>query len=650
MNKKSIITIFTLIVFLGIFINFPITNKSITTENKETLAYTYEGLYTNTIYYKNVNTEKYEPANGLVTLDVNSELELVAVLDGYLNMNGSVPSTENYSGSGFWSNDPVPVTNEWTNLGNNKWLVKYVIQLQGVGQFGVSLAKNGNGYVSSTTIKVEYNKIKLANIEVGSQSYANVDKHVATKMFNGKNSGNNSASNRFATYIGESITVTAIVPEGYSLELDNTNSLSVKEASTYSDGKVTATFTGINPGDNQIYLKDENQNIVEVFFVQTRYPIYVNTEMGEIFKDYIHEYLKIALESYYNSNTDAVVTNTELVPQYVKNGWDYYRYYYLFGDNTVELVTYVSADDTRDFEMEGDLEMSDHKVETVTTGDKAGFKRISAKYKVIVPESGGLVKIGYDNFIMAHKGENEKVHHFDLETVDGGTGTIVKNQEGKDGLKIVTETIYSARITEIHEANVYSATDKLITLQKNEFWQTFPEEHTQYESTSAYITNENGNLVDFYNNVIDDAFRAGYTNPTQKIRDITLKDIDKVEFKVNVEFDPVKKVTKTYKKGTDGNYELTDTKEEDITGGEKLTYTDYTLEMNHTQMLDAYNKCPFHTGLDFTLKLVMFDSSNQLLVPDTLKNASIGIAVVAVLIAITSGIIIAIHNKKKNNE
>ena len=66
------------------------------------------------------------------------------------------------------------------------------------------------------------------------------------------------------------------------IEISNTNTLKVTEESSFKDNKVTATFTGINPGDNEILLKDANGNITETFYVQTRYPIYVEAFDGEM--------------------------------------------------------------------------------------------------------------------------------------------------------------------------------------------------------------------------------------------------------------------------------------------------------------------------------------------------------------------------------
>jgi hypothetical protein len=652
MKKKVIVAIVILLAFVGVLFSNSL-NTTTTIVNKENyLADNYSGLNANTIYIKDNFTGKYIANPGSYTVDANADFELVAILEGPLNMNGDVPSTENYVGSGFWSWEAT-FTNEWTQLDSSRWLAKVKIHANDPGTFNVGLGKNGNGMVGSITLNVVNNYISVDNLVVGTQSYNGVNKNSATRMFNGVNSGNNTDANRYPMYIGDKITVSAEVPEGYTFSLFSTDSLAVVEDTTFKNNKVTATFKGLNPGYNHIALNDTNGNVVETFYVIVRYPIYVNTELGEIFKDYIHEYLDDALYDFYIANTDAVVTNPYNVPQYVKNGLNYYRYYYLFGDSKVELVTYLDVNDTRDFELEGNLEMTNHKEEIVEAGDKAGLKRISAEFHVTVADNGGLVRIGWDEFVIAQKSDTERVHHFDLETKDRGRATVIETRI-IDDTKVEIETSYSASITDMHEGNVYSSSDKLVTIAKHEFWQTFPEEHTQYESTSAYLTNEEGKLVDDNGVVIEDAYRQGLAIPTLKQRNVLLNDIDKVEFKVNLLLDPIKKVTRVYKKDENGDFVLDSTEEESVTGGEQITYEDYTLTMSKKQIVDAYNKCPFHSGLDFTVQVVLEEASSTtavtsvITIPDTLKNVSIGLFGVFVIALIVAGVALIIYNNKKD--
>ena len=575
----------------------------------------YETLYvrvmpSNQIRYRDDLLNKNVDNPSDVTVDTEKLIHFEAVLLGPLVMNGDVPSEENFRGSGFWSWD-VPVTNVWKKLENNKWLVTYEIDTIGEGNFTIGLGRNGAGNLGSVAVHVVQNKIEVNKVKIGTYVYDHINKNVATRMFNGFNKGDNNPYNRYVIYIGEDITVNANVEEGYSFDLANSNTLDVKIESSYRNGVVSATFRGMHPGDNEILLRNGAGDITERFYVQVRYPFYVNTNNGEIGKDFIHEYLDVALADFYNSHPDAVVSNPDGVPQYVKNGFDYYMFYYLFNGNTVELSTYISADDDRDYEIEGNIEMLNHTIEDVTSGSKAGMKKITAEFKVIVENSGGLVRIGEDTFIIAERNGTDKVHHFDLEIEDGGTLRKIEKINYTDGYTIEKETLYSTRVFDIHGGNVYDADgNTILEISENEFWLTFPEGSTQFETTSAYLTNAEGHLIDGTGRIIDDLFRGGLVRPLLVDRNLDLKDVDKVDFDIDLLLVPVSRTVREYKKTDDGELELINSKEQEVDASDTERFNDYVITMNERQVVDAFNKCPYHSGFDFTFKLSIVDETD----------------------------------------
>ena len=600
------------------------------------------------IQVKDPSTGNYLYNQSDVTVETNSTLELRAILTGNLNMDGNVPSEQYFVGSGFWSWD-VPITNEWVKLENNKWLSTVKITTQGIGNFTVGLGKNGNGQVGSINVHVVQNKIALSSMSIGTMKFTNVNKNTATRMINGINNGDNGQYNRYYVYTGETFSVNAEVPEGYRFEIANNNTLKVTEESSFKDNKVTATFTGINPGDNEILLKDANGNITETFYVQTRYPIYVEAFDGEMYKDYVHEYLKHALGDLYNEHPDYMVSDANLTPQYVKNGRDYYRYYYL-DDSTVKLVTYVNSQDTRDFEIEGDIAMKNHKVEEITSGEKAGFKRISAEFYLTQSTSGGAVKVGWDNFYIAGVFADQKVNHIDVETADGSKLVSVKKIKETATELIEEETEYHANLTGVHYSTAFDANNnELFTINRNEYWQTSPDTSTQYESTSAYLTNANGNLIDNNNNIIDNEVHQGLVEPPLVPRNKTYSDIDHIVFKVDIILKPKVKRTKTYQIDGDGNKTLVDVTEEDIINGQDRYLNDYEIDMGKDKIHLALNKCPFHSGLDFTFKLDIRQIPKEIFidVPDTLKNISITTVGLVILISSLIGLGLVIYKKSK---
>ena len=629
-------------------------NCRVVIQNKNTKEI-YETVYVNSVTpnvlrFHNPLTNKIDHNPGTVTIDTGAMLKLSAIITYDLRMNGDVPSEENFYGSGFWSWD-VPVTNNWTRLENNKWLVEYSIQTQGEGQFNVGLGINGNGQFNSLTVKVIHNKIEIDEINIGTLTYNNINKHIATKMKNGINNGDNSQYNRYVVLIGEDIKVNAPVAEDYTFELSNNNTLTPTTDTEVNENKISRTFKAMNPGDNEIVLKNGTGNVVETFYVQARYPIYVETNNGEIEKDCIHEYLDAAIHDFYNAHPEAIISDPEGTPQYVKNGRDYYMFYYLFGDNSVKVSTYLRQEDDRDFEIEGNLEMKNHEVTNIDSGAKAGFKKISAEFRVTVPESGGMVKVGYDNFVIAQKSDNESIHHIDIETTDGGNFTKYEAINYSDGYTKVEETVYLTKITSIHGSKTFDQNGNIIIeIPQNEYWSHYNYPNTQFESTSAYITNEQGQLIDYNGRVIDDLVRAGLVNPPLKDRQIELKNISKVDFEVDLRLIPIKKTTSIYKKTDGDEKELVSTEEIDASTLEEEKMDNYTLSMNQTQIIDAYNKCPYHSGLDFTIKVKLSKETytnktiDGIINPVTRNNIAIIISIMLLI-----GLYGVYSYKKKNN-
>ena len=150
----------------------------------------------------------------------------------------------------------------------------------------------------------------------------------------------------------------------------------------------------------------------------------------------------------------------------------------------------------------------------------------------------------------------------------------------------------------------------LVSIPKNEYWNSSDEASTQFESTSAYVTNGDGHLIDSNNNVIDAAYIAGYINPQNKARNILLRNIDKVDFNVDILLTPVSRVRKTYKLNENGEKELVKTEDLTVSSSDIEHLDDYELSMNHTAMVDGLNKCPYHSGLDFTLKMLIVTEKN----------------------------------------
>ena len=552
----------------------------------------------NKIYAKDSFTGEYKQNPGTISAEIGEEFEVMAVLDGNLRMNGDVPSEEAYVGSGFWSGDPISVTNEWKKLDGNKWMVTAKCKGNRVGRLKLNLAKNGTFVVDELYVNIQpQNKIKINNIKIGNQSYNDVNKNAATKMLNGKDTGNNEASNRYTVYVGNTLDISAEDASGYSFEASNTTN--IKEVSTSEDGgKLVASYKGVTPGNCEINLKNSDGQIVETLYVTVKYPINVKTAISERSKDTVHEYVSTAIGWAFDASPNNFITDTSGSPLYVKNGPSATYQYFVDPGNTVVVTTYVKDGDSTTFVYSSGLEVVDES----TTTEPDGFKKITAEVKVNASSGAETVKMGNETFYIGVKNADNTVNHFDFEIADEGSYTLIETTTYTDGSKKVVKTSYDAFITRIHGSEVYNKDGELIAkLEENEYWQNNSEGQTQFEGTSAYVTNEDGNLIDENGNVIDEDVRNGRRAPLVKTRDVHFADVDSVKFIADLTLKPLKRITTMVNENGEVVEENTET--ENISGD--INQSKQIITMGKRDVLDALNKCPDHSGLDFTARILI---------------------------------------------
>ena len=599
-------------------------------------------LAPNTIYYKDRFRKDYVKNPGNVVTTINDNVELVALLNGNLNMDGDKPSEANFVGSGFWSWAPVTIKNEWEHVMPSKWVLKYNYVPKEGGYVSFNLGKNGDGTAGgSINVIAVQNKITLDNIKVGNKEFDHVDKHTATKMFNGYNYGDNTDHNRLSVLVGDKLYLSAEDTEGYTFESTNTDILRVVEDSKSEDGKTSIVLQGKTPGDVQVDLKNADGEVTETIYLTVKYPINVVTSVGEHYKDYTHEFLDIILTDMYHQLPFFFVTDNEGNPLYVKNGDGFYLAYMLFKGDKVTLTSYVPKSDSTKFVVDSGAKILSQKESSNLIGDLKDFKKVEAEIEILADSGLTEVTFGSEKFDINVMDQSANTNHLDFETTDGGTVKMTTIVLYPDGTKERREVLYKAYVTDIHGSKAYDEEGNVLAeISDNEYWQTSPEVFTQYESTSAYVTNDEGHLVDNNSNVIDDLVRNRLAAPIVKSRDIPLADIEKVEFKADLKLTAVSKTIIFY----DENDEETSRKTEKIAPEEK-TLEGISIDMNRHDIIDALNKCPDHSGLDFTVKLMIEETDTTLLKN---PNTGIGLSILIITVLVLSiGSIVIIKKKKK---
>lgn len=441
----------------------------------------------------------------------------------------------------------------------------------------------------------------------------------------------NSAGNRFIIYVGE--TTTVYLPEGFELDGqgaqdmskprylwssqdtgnrggvfdDTTIILGPNESYDSGDGKIgrKITVTGLKVGPAQI------QSGSDVFYIDVRYPIYVVTALGEKHMNYINEYVYTANDwwmakdnPYVRRNETNTIFGPDGLPIFIKNHQSYaFGFYRLIEGQEIYLTSYTEVGDTTRFEYDyGEVSIIEQHDEIVVKDGKQ-YRKVTAKIKAgwVDADTNGAIKFGSEIFDLRvynieSDSANDTGNHFDIEKTDGGLYIITIEDPEHPGTYI--KYTFNAYVTDINGCNVYDKNNRLLEeLSAGEYYERGqPENSSQYELTSAYWTDGEGNL------------RGGFPDPKQR-KSIKVSDIGSVVFDLQLELDfqgaervdingkPVDENRNPVQKGQNKYYPTADDQISKLT-----ELASVSVDMRDQEIIDAYNKCPNHFGLDFTLK------------------------------------------------
>lgn len=454
----------------------------------------------------------------------------------------------------------------------------------------------------------------------------------------------NSADNPYVLYVGDTVKL-----EGYTTHDPSTlkgwffgtdGTVLKMDDGSHSDSRVgssrwkhSASYTAQSVGTTSVSIDGGTEGYT-TFYVKVvdRPRIYVNTSLGEKDKDQVHEYLG----SLHAGNPDDYFVYQDGKRKYIKNGDDWIGYnndgslrydgglrpYRISTDDTIELVTYCSPAeaDTLDFNVgskgthtEGtnSLEkLGDSVKELVTSGEHQGEVRISSKFRSKASNGTGKtgVALGDDFFyiiVNADGSEEDIKTHADIEIDDGGFYIIEEYSFDESGKLEKTITQYSAFVSDINSCRIFdkngaptkflksTASDKSfenkdVEFTHDDYTQYFDlNQSSQYELTSNYVSGDNKENESFMK--FGDFYLRGNKN-------FSLKDAQRADFNVDLRLKAFSKVKEIYDQN--GTYIETQTltPESGYVSAKGLHFS-----LGRQNILDAYNKCPVRTGLDFTL-------------------------------------------------
>lgn len=476
------------------------------------------------------------------------------------------------------------------------WEFKATCEVLKAGsKFTIKLVKN-DGTAAFTSPEIEVAAVDPVHEDLFvNTSYGLVDKHTATNMLNGEWKRDNSQHNRYPLYVGETLEVVVQeVSQGKSWTIKKDDAPETELSSTMVNGRLAASYFATTPGEYKIILKDSNLSDLSTFYFEVKTPIFVETELGAVHKDRVHEYVFTALD--YSAAPDVYITDQNRSPLYVRNASKDPGKYLMYSGDTVVLSAYYAASEspTPDFEPSSNLTKGVTSTENITINGTA-FTKATAAFTAGA-QGDAKVTIGNDTFYIYIRGSNHEAtaNHFDIEIADRGTdsGEIITRRA--DGSIETVTLVYNAFVSGVNKCTVYDGQGNEIGhLNSDEYWERGDPGQPQYELTSAYWTNGQV-LTDEKNNPLPEG------QWSVRGRDIKGAAVEKVVFDIELLLKPL-----------------------NARDNADITVLSAISEMNQRQILDALNKCPNHSGLDFTIQSDFTFASVEPMAKKILKGADL---------------------------
>lgn len=294
--------------------------------------------------------------------------------------------------------------------------------------------------------------------------------------------------------------------------------------------------------------------------------IYVKTALGERSKDAVHEYL--ADLELPGTNDGKYILNSAESPYILQVG------------DTVELCYYT--DDSNPSRWSGSD--PDGKVFSTPTETYTKLPDGTHKFERTYQASGagkGTIHLGDQNFYVSvpDPTQDKKDFHYDhadIEITDGGFYEIKRTVTDQNGNQVTTRQIFDSYITGVNHCYIYGADGSVIkTYESTDYEAHGTPGETQYELTSKFRCM-----------LVSDKW-------------VKRSEVDHAQFDVQLLLKPRKQIVTVTKNGVQSSQTETDIS--DSTGESDVTILSAVFDMSHRSVVDAHNKCPDHSGLDFNL-------------------------------------------------
>ena len=402
-------------------------------------------------------------------------------------------------------------------------------------------------------------------------------------------------------------TIYLLEDEKFKLSLNGTNrgndfsvvdsTILTKGAAVNNGSNTDVEFTAQKHGETTITVNGQTINIV------VKHHMYVKDSFHYRDIDRINEWVSAATGWLGKQNG------------YIANSQNYYPYQLFDGDTLtlhvpkgdIDGAKLVISNSSALSVKSGSLAVNGNSIDVTLTANNNTDKNINVAIE-LRDKDNELIRTMY---VKIPKASNDFLDHADIEIADGGKYTVTKLKRSGNNItkSIVT---YRAYVSGVNGSILYESEDDSVTCQfydkddqpyskdditgysGDEYYvdPNVPKGSPQYEFTSKYEIFPDGSLnwgsigrIKFYPSEVDHAV-----------------------FNVQLTLEPDTEVVYN----ADGTVKETN----NIKGNGDKVLDNVPFTMNHQDVLDAYNKCPNHTGLDFTIMafsaLVEFDLEKKL--------------------------------------
>ena len=361
----------------------------------------------------------------------------------------------------------------------------------------------------------------------------------------------------YIIYVGETITVVGYSSKGGWLSGQDNSILNqltdTMNSSTDANGvtRRESTYQGVSAGKTRIQINTEGDTKVD-FWVEVRDNPYVpHSEEMESKTITIKVGDSLTIYEYVSPE------------QYEEKGGDFC---WRGGDDIFCSPSYKGPEVMED----GRLMISKTYIATAT-GTSVFYDRNSGKQLTVNVEGTNNIRF-FD--------------HSDIEISDDGKYIEVETIENKDGTSVTTKTVYRSAVSSVNTCKVFDIYENTVKTYTSDLYESHgnPGE-AQYELTSKY------------------SYFWGYSDNDPDRRNkklINQASVDHVRFDVNLLLIPQEVITMTYRDGV-----LISETTRSTLGEDNKTVEHAIFNLDHRAVVDAHNKCPDHSGMDFTISANM---------------------------------------------